>query len=456
VRYGPTQNGPTAEAGFILIEILVSALVLVIASAGVVALLQTTVRSQAEERHASEAYSLAQEDQARLSAMRIEDLLRLNQKPEEREITLNQTRFTVKSTGVGINDITSAPSCGEGTYKVNYVQVTSVVTWPGMASPEKAKIVNKIAPLKGSTNQENGSLAVSVTNQAQAPMPEVELSGGSGAIKGATDATGCAIFPNLLKGNYQLTASGAKTGLVNHMGASSEAKTVGVVGGDTIRQVFEFDRAGTIPVEFKYLDGSGKYVEGSGLEFAATADSIVVNSTGMESARIFSTSGGARSSAIKATPLFPFSSAYTIYAGSCESNKPGSGGAAAMANVVAPAGGEAAPVKLQLPALQLVVKNGISVVEGATITITDRACRDASNNLLKRTYTSNKKGLPSNSATGPAELGLPWGRYDICASASISGSVRRKKVENVSVQSLTSTPTVPIDLSSGTSSEPCP
>jgi type II secretory pathway pseudopilin PulG len=438
-----------SEDGFVLIEILVSALVLVIASAGVVALLQTTVHTQAAERHASEAYSLAQEDQARLATMRVEQLWALD---ETRTITLNQTQFTVHSTGNAINDITSAPSCGEGTYKVDYVQVTSAVTWPGMSNAEKARIVSKLAPSKGSLSPTKGSLAVSVTNQAQAPMPGVSFYGGSGAINGSTDATGCAIFPNLPEGNYSVTVSGEAAGLVNKEGKGSELATLPVAGGDTRRSAFEFDHPGTIPVEFKYRVGSEEKF------LTSSADSVVVNNTGMKQARIFGTPGGTRLTTVEATPLYPFSSAYTIYAGSCASNNPAPEGkgenAAAVANVVVPAGAKATPVALQLPAFDPTVWSGKneankgSPLANADVWVRDPKCTQGGQPVTRR-YTTNSLGKLT-------DLGLPFGTYTVCADTepgTKTSGVRRQRIENVSVKELKAGTTRDFYLGSGSGSK---
>jgi hypothetical protein len=58
------------EDGFVLIEILVSAIVVMIVAGAVFTLLNATARSAGEERHRSEAYAVAQEDQARLRSLR--------------------------------------------------------------------------------------------------------------------------------------------------------------------------------------------------------------------------------------------------------------------------------------------------------------------------------------------------------------------------------------------------
>jgi type II secretory pathway pseudopilin PulG len=438
-----------AEEGFILIEILVSALVLVIASAGVVTLLQTTIKAQGEQRHGSEAYALAQEDQARLASMRLGTLNHLD---ETRPVTLNKTEFKVHSLGVFVNDKTSTVSCAAGTSTADYVQITSIVTWPGMKSAEKAKIESILSQSNGSLDPNNGTLAVLVTNEAMEPMANVNVYGsstGGGAFNGFTDAAGCASFPDLPAvpiSNYTMTANAEAAGLVNKDGKSSEQKTVGVKAGLPENVALQFDRPGTIPLNFKYRVGS------TGTFATATADSAVAYNSTMTAAKVIGTPGGTRELIVNATPLFPFTSAYTLYPGSCASNNPNSEGKnpAGVATVVAPRGATAAPVTIQLPALELVVKNSGTALKGAKVTITDKSCKEAKGNLVKRTYTTNAAGTPSSSETGPAEPGLPWGKYEVCVSAKISGTDRRKKESTVTVQSLAAATVLTIDLGSGT------
>jgi Tfp pilus assembly protein PilV len=442
-------RAPFHEEGFVLIEILVSALVLTIASAGVVTLLATTTGSQAEQRHSSEAYALAQEDQARMASMRLSTLNRLDQ---TRTVKLNKTNFQVRSRGVFINDKTSTPSCGVGTSSADYVEITSSVSWNGMNPGEKAKIVSLLSPSNGSLDSNNGTLAISVTTQSQVPVPNVYVSGGSGAFAGYTGASGCAVFADLPAATYSTTISGEAAGVVNKNGSYTEQKSLTAVGGDTKTTAFEFDRPGTIPVNFKYRVGSSSEFKTSG------ADSVVANNSGMTAGRVIWTPGTLREPTVNATPLFPFTSTYFLYAGSCASNNPDPEGKglnpAAVASVVAPRGGTAAAATLQLPALETVVKNGSTALAGAKVTITDKACKDANGNFVKRTYTTNAAGMPSNSQTGLAELGLPWGSYDLCVSANIAGTNRRKTVPAVTVKNLAAATlaggtTSTIDLGSG-------
>jgi Tfp pilus assembly protein PilV len=444
-----------AEQGFVLIEILVSALVLVIASAGVVTLLQTTIKAQGEQRHGSEAYALAQEDQARLASMRLGSLKHLD---ETRSIMLNKTEFKVHSLGVFLNDKTSTVSCTVGSSSADYVQMTSIVTWPRMKGSEKAKIVSILSQSNGSLDPNNGTLAVSVTNEAMEPMANVRVYGestGGGAFDGLTDVAGCASFPDLPAvpiSNYSMTADATAAGLVNKDGKSSEEKTVGVKANDVENVPLQFDHPGTIPLNFKYRVGS------TGTFATATADSVVAYNSTMTTAKVVGTPGGIRESIINATPLFPFTSAYTLYPGSCASNNPNTEGKnpAGVATVVAPRGATAAPATIQLPALELVVKKGSTgPVPGAKVTITDTSCKEAKGSLVKRTFTTNAAGKPSSSETGVAEPALPWGKYTVCASAIFSPTDKRKKEASATVQSLTEAKSLSIDLGSEYSSGTC-
>ena len=71
-----TRGRPTLppEAGFALIEVLISGVIAVVAATGIVALMQSSVHTASDQRNKSESYALAQEDQARLRGMAISSL----------------------------------------------------------------------------------------------------------------------------------------------------------------------------------------------------------------------------------------------------------------------------------------------------------------------------------------------------------------------------------------------
>lgn len=427
-----------------LIEILVSALVLTIASAGVVMLLQTTTRTQAEQRHSTEAYALAQEDQARLTSMRLATLNRLDQ---TRTVTLNKTKFNVRSRGVFVNDSTSTPSCGEGTSSADYVEITSTVTWNGMDPGEKSKIVSILSPSNGSLDPNNGTIAFSVKTQLQEAVPNVYISGGSGAFSGYTDASGCVVFTDLPAGNYTATVNGTSANVVNKNGDYTEQKAVPIVGGDTKTVAFEFDRPGTIQVGFQYRVGSSAEFKSS------SADSLFVYHPNMDAgvAQVLGTPGGTRQASFSATPLYPFSSTYLVHPGSCTSNNANPAvNPTAATNVLAPRDSTVEKV-LQLPAFVATVWSGRneankgSPLANADVWIRDPSCLKSSVPVLRR-YTTNAAGQLN-------DPGLPWGTYTVCVDTEpggITSGVRRQTIENVAVKDLLNSTTRSFYLGSGT------
>lgn len=438
-----------------MIEVLMSAIVMLIVSAGIFGLLQATAHSSTEDRHRSEAYSVAQEDQARLRSKRLASLNALN---EYRTVTLNGNKFSIHSTGTFVNDLTGTTSCSAAETTADYVKISTEVTWPRMQGAKPAMLESIVAPSKSlSLDPFSGTLTITARNAQGVVLPGVNLVGtGPAPFNSETNALGCALF-NLPEGTYTMVPSGVN--LVDKDGLPPAAMPVSVIPGKTSSYTIEYDHPGTIPVTFETLS-EGKLV-------AAKADSIFVYQTGMSNARIFTTTGSVRESAVNATPLYPFVSPYTIYAGSCTANNPNAEGkgAAGVANVSVLSGETKllGSAKVQIPALNLTVKNGATPIKGAKVTITDKNCKDAKGSGIKRVYTTNAKG---NQTATPAaapeaiEPGLPWGEYEICASAELTkGSFRRKSLtgsSSVKAQSLTTPATASIDLSTGTSSGECP
>ena len=66
------------EAGIAIIEVLVSALVLLIFSVGVFTVLTGSERATAQERHRAQANQLAEQELERVRSLRIVDLVVLN------------------------------------------------------------------------------------------------------------------------------------------------------------------------------------------------------------------------------------------------------------------------------------------------------------------------------------------------------------------------------------------
>jgi len=391
-----------SEQGSILVEVLVSAIMLVITAVGVFSAFDAGTRATAEERHRAQADGLAQADLARLRTMRISALSNLRQ---TKVVTIEKTHYTVESAAEYQTDKTGTASCKKGEASADYVEIRSTVTWPSLGSRAPVVAQSLVAPPNGSVSAKSGSLAIQIENAENGGVEKVGLSGtGAGTFSGVTGPNGCAIFGNLPAGNYTLTLSGAS--LVDKDGAAPKPQTTSVVEESTNTLALQYDKPGEIAVKFQTRIG--------GALAPARADSVVAFNTGMSVAKAFGTPGTPEVE-VPVEPLFPFTSPYSVYAGTCEGDNPNpSGGAnpppAIVDALVVPGG--STPVTIELPALHLTVWSGTEAapgtpVEGAQVKVADTKCTPE--NPLVRTFTTDSAG-------GLANPGLPFSTYNVCAS----------------------------------------
>jgi Tfp pilus assembly protein PilV len=438
----PGRKPLHGEDGFALIEVLVSALILAIAAGAILSLLQATTRSAAAERQHAEAYSLAQEDQARLRSLRLSVLNRLSQ---ENTYTLNGTPFHVESQGAFINNSTRQPAgCTSGQTAADYVQITSTVSWSGH---QPVTVQSIVSPSNGSLDPKHGTLVVTATKVGSVPLAGLGLTGeGPGTFSGTTDSNGCANFTDLPAGNYEVTPSG--TNLVGTDGEPPHAVEAGVSEGTTSTLSLQYDYGASIPVEFEYRVGSSSEYK------PAKLDSVYTQNTS-GSGEYWSPTK-ARVLSFTASPIYPFPNGDSIWAGSCSGNNPET--STGIATYIFHSGEVATqPLHLKVPVLELSVKSGSAAIGGATITITDETCSEP----VERKYVSESAGHQSSSGTGAPEYGLPYGKYKVCAAAFYSGSYHRLRETGIAVKSFTSTVSKTLNLSgtgseSGSSPKSCP
>lgn len=401
------------EAGSALVEVIVSAIVVVIAAVGVFSAFEASTRATAQERHRAQAHGLAQEDLARMRTMRISDLSNLD---ETKQVVVDGTSYTVESVAEFQTDATGTASCESGAASADYIQIRSEVTWPSIGERQPVVAQSLVAPPNGSVSPDSGALAIQIEDAENTGIEGVELSGsqegGEGTFSGSTGANGCAVFGNLPEGNYTLEV--LDSSLVDNDGNPPQPEPTSVVAESTNTVALQYDRPGTIDVGFEtWVGGEPEPVE-------AEFDSVVVFNTGMSVAKTFGSPGSPKAE-VSATTLFPFTSPYAVYAGTCEANNPNPGGEPepppAIADALVSPGGKT-PVTLQLPPLDLTVWSGDGETEGevpvkgAEVVVDDVGCpvenEAEETEPLRRTFTTDEAG-------GLDDPGLPYGKYDVCA-----------------------------------------
>ncbi len=405
------------EQGSVLVEVLVSAILITVAAIGVFNALDSASRSTAQERHRAQAHGLAQADLARMRTMRISDLSNFD---ESRQIVVDGIPYTVDSDAEFKEDGTVTPSCQAGEAdEADYLLIRSRVTWPSIGARPPVETQSLVAPPNGSISAERGALAIQIEDARSDGVEGAVLSGvhekGEGSFSGSTGPSGCRIFGNLADGNYTLTISPPPlvSELIDRFGNPPEQQPTSVVAEGTNTLVLQYDEPGTIEIGFE------TWVDGEVVE--TSFDSILAFNSNLISPRPFVSSSPAP--VLQATKLFPFESQYVVFAGSCDGNDPSayegpesegneSSGVIAEA-LVTP--GDVTPVQLRLPALDLTVWSGSGPgqeergdpVQGANVVVTDELCKDAEEESIQHTYTTNASG-------GLDDPGLPFGRYTVC------------------------------------------
>ena len=401
------------QDGIILIEIVVSAMLLVIVALGVFTAFDAGTRATAEERHRARANSLAEGDVERMRGMRIAELSSLDQ---TRNLTVDGLQYTIRSQATFVNEPATTSTCAAGSGSRDLLQVTSTVTWPSIGARPAVTVSSLISPPNGSVVPNSGSLLASVKDSRSAGISGVSMTGsGPGSFSGTTNAGGCVMWRNLPQGNYTLTLGGAASGKVDEDGNGPTAQTVSVVAGSTNTVEFLLDSPGRIQnIAFRARDYSNNLD-------VITWDSVVVDQTGMTSARAFT--GPKAVNFTTPMTLFPFTSPYSLYAGTCGLNNPSSGNGFGSATV--PVGGSVTGPTLQLPSLLVTVYTGTSTSSSravnAEVTATDQNC-GVTRSLTPGAANTNTSGqIPEDTSATPSRpmSGLPYSTdYDICASNS--------------------------------------
>lgn len=398
------------EAGFALIEVLVSGLIAILVAAAVMTLFGATERSAADQRRKSQAYGVAQDDQTRMRSLRVPTL---NKYSATNTVTVDGTPYSVESTAKFINNNTGDDlTCGSGKSTVDFVKITSKVTWSGMGPDAPVILQSLIAPPSGTLNPAAGTLVFMASNAAGTPTAGVGVSGsGAGTFTGSTSSSGCIIFLEQAAGEYTLALTGLANGLVDQDGNAPAAQKIKVSPEVTNTVNLLFDKPGSVPVKFTTRNYSST-------PSAASTETFLAYNTGMSTAKLFGTIEGTAFSSKTATPLFPFTSPDSFYAGACTDNNPETG--TGIVNVTVPAGGTAAEQTIVLPSLWLTVKSDGVIDNGAEVKITDTECESGGHGI-RRTYSTNSSGHLPNP-------GLPWSTYTVCASDEVEISKSKKGV----------------------------
>jgi Tfp pilus assembly protein PilV len=331
-----------SEDGFTLIEVIVSALIVILISVGVAQGLIAGAHMSGYQQHKSQADEIAQQDQERLRGLSAKQLANLVT-AETYTVTLSGEKYTVTSQASLLSTSGTTACTTSGSGAVAYYRTVSTVSWGEVSGNTTVTEDSVITP------PISGALLVQVADQTGAALPGATVSavGQSGVDNesGTTDSNGCVILTGLTADTYNLSIT--DTGYVDENGNTTLTDTATVTDSGTARPTNTTEvmgPAGTVTANFstvayttdtgttpgtlssasspaapQYADDLSWYGQG-GTQQMSTDSTVAGASTG--------------SATLTASNLFPFYFAgppgnytnnYHVWAGNCLQEEPPSG-----------------------------------------------------------------------------------------------------------------------------------
>ncbi len=260
VGRGQRRQG-AGDAGFILIEVIISALLVGLIVVATFTGFDVVNRVSADQRQHSQAAALAAQSQEQLRSLPATSLLVLKASPHSYTQTIGGTVYTVKQSaelqGAGGSNATCSVTETER-QSGNSFRITSTVSWAALKIGSQSSVVasSLVTPPTGS------GLEVDANND---PVPTAGISGvtavvkytpvGSGSIvslQQTTGSEGCVVF-----GGIPSTAATVEipeiSGFVVPSGASKvQPKEIKVAPNYTTHYAVTYNRGGAIAAQFAY------------------------------------------------------------------------------------------------------------------------------------------------------------------------------------------------------------
>jgi prepilin-type N-terminal cleavage/methylation domain-containing protein len=438
----PVDNGlrdrvrsrAASQRGFTLIEVLVSALLVMLLAGAVAGGLIANTDFTADQHLRSEADELAQQDQERLKGLSPEQLDDLNQ---TYTATLDNTKFTVNSQAWYLNG-TSGQACSSGA-NATYFKTISTVTAEDPtngATQTLATDESVITPPAG------GAILARFKDQTLTPLAGVTVSAtGPDSAAATSDSTGCTIFTGLLTGSYNLAYT--DSGYVDPNGNASltDTTTVASTGVATPSKgnPTYLGQGGAVTGSFATSYGGSSYTGyADGLSwYSGGGNGIAMSGYRTATSNLASSISTVTASGTPASAngLFPFASSnptsytnnYQVWAGTCQQEEPPAGQDMVTVNP-----GSTQTQVIQEPALGLNITWKGSPVGPSDVKVTFQSasgtsCKDewgplAASKVSGNTYVYGIPFASSATSGSTASVSGLTGTVKVCADYKPSGS----------------------------------
>jgi type II secretory pathway pseudopilin PulG len=401
------------EHGWLIVEVMISAVVLVIAGLAIFNGLDGASKASGANRNRSEAAALAQQDQERLRSFESSGLSNYH---HTGQVTVGGLSYAVTSRAQWVRDTSGTVSCTLDSSQAQYLLITSSVSDPtNRNQPVVAQSL--VAPHVGDFSSNTGTAAIQLVDRNGNGVSGINVGlNEPPAPSDTTNSAGCVVFgylPVLSPGPYHAVFS--QPGYVDLLGnnsigpsTASDNGATTLVAGQTSLTQFSYDLGATLTVSFDTQVGTNA-------PQAATAFTANVFNTGIPlspSQRSFPLSAPSNpTSTIAATSLFPFTSSYGVWAGpsACTAANPATWSQTADSIVMQPGGTQSLTVRE--PAINIVAKDNGTARAGLNVRVSPQSSGCGNTTTYPKQQTSASGTLPNP--------GYPYGDYSICVDNGV-------------------------------------
>src|SRR4051794_1573109 len=387
-----------AQSGFALIEVVVSAALLLVVASGVLAGIEGPARTSAKDESRSQATDLAQQDQERLRSMTFSSLVGYTQTTP---ITVGGVTYSRYSSAVWIHDNGDPDSCNtqSNANTGDYLKITSRVTPPATSGP--AVQVDSLMAAPPGQYSNKGTLAVLLTDEAAQPVVGQSVSiVGPVNMTVPTNSIGCAVFGAVDRGTYTVTFS--RAGWIDPAAVTAVSIPTSVTANSTTIVPHQYAPSGRINVSVDTQVGGTAPV-------ASPAKAVMVSNGGIPTGTLTFPAPATPTQGVStfALDVFPFQSGYNVWAGACTANDPTKYAQAPVNG--APAPGGSVNVTVRQPALNLTLRRGAALYASSHVRITN------TNTGCGGTVTTTTTSAGKLAGAGFQGPGFPYGTYHVCA-----------------------------------------
>jgi len=398
-----------SEDGFIIVEVLVSAVILVTVSLAVFLTLDNADKAAGNQQKRALAANFAQSELERIRSLPVEDVAAAR---GTRVVTQNGIEYTETTVAKWVTDGSDEPECSTRSGGLDYLRTTVTISWKGMGNAKPVTMTTFYTPPAGAGGGDTGSASVHITDRNGNPVANVGVTlDGPSDFSDSTNANGCVVF-GFVPASTAYTVKFARSGFVDGDSNSNVADPIAVTAGETNKLQYDFDMGGFTKVAFKTrARGADQDAKPLRVQFFNAAQP-----SGPKAFDLGPT--GATSWDGTTIPLFPFTSPYAVYGGNCKANLPPSPNAY-FVNISPGAFQNTGTI--YMPALDVTVRNGTPAAPGALVNNAmvqyDPGCTP-----IYTRYTQPAGQLK------PDEVGFPYSTAGtICAAGPGAGGRRIAK-----------------------------